>query len=130
MNLLVMCLIIWRWRTCLSQIMVMKSTEISKSSILKVIKTQSITACWVECQQTTGCETIGTNLEDERTIGVASDCYLFGSHKKTTDANEETPLKVTEISPFTVCYFEFVYSVIHIFGFPYLIFSDYYFVSF
>lgn len=130
MNLLVMFLTIWRWGMSLSQTMIMKPAEISTSKILRTIKAQTITACWVECQQTTECETIGTDPEDKKTNGFVSNCYLFGSRENKTDASDETPLKVTEISPFPVSYLEFVYSVIYTFCFLCLILPDYFFVLF
>ena len=104
MNLLVMCLTIWYWGTSLSQTMIMKPTEISEKKVLQTIKTHTITGCWIECQQTTGCETIGTDPDDKRTSGFVFDCYLFASREKKIDDNEETSLKVTEISPLTVSY--------------------------
>ena len=115
MNLLVLLLTIWRWRTSLSQMMIMKPVEISKSKILRTIKAQTITAC----------ETIGTDPEDKKTNGFVSDCYLFGSRENINDASGETPLKVTEISPFPVSYAEFVYSVVYRFCFLCLILTDY-----
>ena len=125
MNLLALLLTIWRWRTSLSQMMIMKPVEISKSKILRTIKAQAITACWVECQQTTECGTIGTDPEGKKTNGFVSDCYLFGSRENINDASGETPLKVTEISPFPVSYPEFVYSVVYRFCFLCLILTDY-----
>ena len=61
MNLLMIWLALWRWGTCLTQMMIMKPKEISKSKILRTIKTHTITACWLECQPTTGCKSIGTD---------------------------------------------------------------------
>ena len=73
MNLLMIWITIWRWRTSLTQMMIMKPTEISKSNIIRTIKTHAITACWLECQQTTGCESIGTDSDNEKMNGLVFD---------------------------------------------------------
>ena len=112
MNLLMIWITIWRWRTSLTQMMIMKPTEISKSNIIRTIKTHTITACWLECQQTTGCESIGTDPDNEKMNGLVFDCYLVASCKNKPASTKETSLKVTEITPLNVSFFEFVYSII------------------
>ena len=112
MNLLMIWLIIWRWETYLTQMMIMKPTEISKSKILRTIKTHTITACWLECKQTTGCESVGTDSDNEKKNDLVFDCYLFGSRESKRATSKETPLKVTETTPVNVSYFEFFYSII------------------
>ena len=105
MNSFIMWFIIWRLGTSFSQMMIMKPIEISKKYILRTIKIQTITACWVECQQTADCETIGTDSEDENKNGYVVDCYLFKNHENKSESTETIPLKATEICPFTVsCY--------------------------
>ena len=103
---------IWRWGTSLTQLMIMEPKEISKSNILRTIKIHTITACWLECRQTTGCESIGTDSDNEKMNGLVSDCYLFRSRESKYASSKETYLKVTEISPLNVSYFEFVSSII------------------
>ena len=112
MNLLMIWITIWRWRTSLTQMMIMKPTEISKSNIIRTIKTHTITACWLECQQTTGCESIGTDPDNEKMNGLVFDCYLVASCKNKPASTKETSLKVTNITPLNVRYFEFVCSII------------------
>ena len=97
MNSFVMWLIIWRLDTSFSEMMIMKPIEISKSNILRTIKIQTITACWVECQQTAGCETIGTDPEVK--------------NKHGSESTDKISLKATEICPFIVSCYEFVYSI-------------------
>lgn len=111
MNSFVMWLIIWRLGTSFSEMMIMKPIEISKSNILRTIKIQTITACWVECQQNAGCETIGTDPEVKNEHGYAVDCYLFKNRENESESTDKISLKVTEICQFTVSCYEFVYSI-------------------
>ena len=94
------------------QMMIMEPTEILKSKIIRTIKTHTITACWLECRKTTGCESIGTDSDNEKMNGLVVVCHLFGSREKIPASSKETSLKVTEITALNVSYFEFVYSVI------------------
>lgn len=66
MNFLMICLIIWHWGKSLSQIMIIKPTEVSKRNILRTIKAQTRPTCWIKCRQSNGCETIGTDPENEK----------------------------------------------------------------
>ena len=113
MNLLMIWFTIWPCGTSLTQMMIMNPTEIFKSNIIKTIKTHAITACWLECQQTSGCESFGPDSDNEKIndLALLIAAYLVAAKNKSESSNE-TPLKVTEISPFTVSYFEFVYSII------------------
>ena len=113
MNLLMIWFMIWRCGTSLTQMMIMNPTEIFKSNIIKTIKTHAITACWLECQQTSGCESFGPDSDNEKIndLALLIAAYLVAAKNKS-DSSNETPLKVTEISPFTVSYFEFVCSII------------------
>ena len=108
MNSFVMRFIIWRLGTSFSQMMIMKPIEISKSNILRTIKIQTITACWVECQQTTGCETIGTDSEEENKNGYVVDCFLFKNRENKSESIEKISLKATEVCTFTVSYYKCV----------------------
>ena len=112
MNLLMIYVTIWRWRTSLTQMMIVKPTKISNNNVLRTIKTHTITACWLECQQTTGCETIATDPDNEKIYDLAFECYILGSDENKPESSNETPLKATELIPFTVSYFELVYSII------------------
>ena len=112
MNLLMIWFMIWRCGTSLTQMMIMNPTEIFKSKIIRTIKTHTITACWLQCQQTPDCESFGTDPDNEKTSDLVLDCYILGSRENKLESSNETPLKVTEISPFTVSYFEFVCSII------------------
>ena len=112
MNLLVIWFVLWRLGTSFSQMMIMKTIEISKINILRTIEIQTITACWVECRQTAGCETIGTDPEYEKKNDYVVDCYLFKKSENKYESPEKISLKATEISQFTVSYYEFVYSII------------------
>ena len=111
MNLLMVWATIWCWGTSLTQMMIMKPTEISSRKVLRTIKTHTITACWSVCQQTIGCETIGTDSDNEKMNDFTLDCYIFGSGENKSESNEIL-LKVTEISPFSVSYFEIVCLII------------------
>ena len=113
MNSFVMWFIILCFGTSFSKIMIMKPIEISKSNILRTIKKQTITACWVECRQTAGCETTGTDSEEENENGYVVDCYLFKNRENRPESIENESVKATEICPFTVSYYEFVYSIIY-----------------
>ena len=112
MNLLMICFTIWCWGTSFTQMMIMKPTKISNRKVLMTIKTHTITACWLECQQTNGCETIGTDSDNEKISDLTFECYIFGSGENKPESSNEIPLKATEISPFTVSYFELNYSII------------------
>ena len=90
----------------LTQMMIMKPTGISNKKVLRTIKTHTITACWLECQQTTDCKTTGTDSDNEKINEHAYDCYIFGSGENKLESSNETPLKVTEIGPVTVSYFK------------------------
>ena len=113
MNLLMICVTIWRWGTSLTEMMIMKPTKISNTMVLRTIKTHTITACWLECQQTTGCKTIGTDSDNEKIDDLAFECYILGSGENKPESGNETPLKATVLSPFKVSYFELVYSIIY-----------------
>ena len=104
MNMLMILFTIWRWRTSLSQVMIMKPTKTSKSKILRNIRTHTITACWLECQLTSGCVAIGTDSDNEKINNLVFDCYIFNSLENKQISNQ-TPLNVIEISLFTVSYF-------------------------
>ena len=112
MNLLMIWFMIWPCGTSLTQMMIMNPTEIFKSKIIRTIKTHTITACWLQCQQTPDCESFGTDPDNEKTSDLVLDCYILGSRENKLESSNETPLKVTEISPFTVSCFEFVCSII------------------
>ena len=112
MNLLMIWITIWHWGTSLTQMMIMEPTEILKSKIIRTIKTHTITACWLECRKTTGCESIVTDSDNEKMNGLAVVCHLFGSRENIPASSKETSLKVTEITALNVSYFEFVYSII------------------
>ena len=109
MNLLMIWFTIWRCGTSLTQMMIMNPTEIFKSKIIRTIKTHIITACSLECQQTSGCESFGTDSDNEKINDLVLDCYILGSRENELEGSIESPLKVTEISLFTVSYFKFVY---------------------
>ena len=106
MNLLVIYVMIWRWETSLTQMMIVKPTKISNSKVLRTIKTHTITACWLECQQTTGCETIATDPDNEKMNDLVFECYILGSDENKPESSNESPLKRTELKSFTVSYFE------------------------
>ena len=74
MNFLMICLIIWHWGKSLSQIMIIKPTEVSKRNILRTIKAQARPTCWIKCRQSNGCETIGTDPENEKIKNVLLLC--------------------------------------------------------
>ena len=112
MNLLMIWFTIWRWGTSLTQMMIMNPTEISKSTIIRTIKTHTITACWIECQQTSDCESIGTDSDNKKINDPVFDCYILGSRESKPESFNETLIRVTEISPFTVSCFKFDYSII------------------
>lgn len=105
MSLLMILFTIWRWGTSLSQVMIMKPTKTSKSKILRNIKTHTIKACWLECQQTSGCVAIGTDSDNEKINDLVFDCYILNSLENKPQSSNETPLSVIEISLFTVSYF-------------------------
>ena len=105
MNLLMILFTIWRWGTSLSQVMIMKPTKTSKSKILRNIKTHTITACWLECQQTSNCVAIGADSDKEKINDLVFDCYILNSLENKPQSSNETPLSVIEISLFTVSYF-------------------------
>ena len=91
------------------------------------IKTHTITACWLECQQTNGCDTVGTDSDNEKINDLTFECYIFGSGESKPESSNETPLKATEISPFTVSYFELNYSIIcSCFFSLFLVFSEFF----
>lgn len=113
MNLLMICVTIWRWGTSLTEMIIMKPTKISNTMVLRTIKTHTITACWLECKQTTGCKTIGTDSDNEKIDDLAFECYILGSGENKPKSSNETPLKATVLSPFKVSYFELVYSIIY-----------------
>ena len=103
---------IWRYGTSLMQMMIIKPIETSKSKILRTTKTHTITACWLECQKTSGCESIGTDSENDKMNDPVFNCHLFGKRGNRPESSKETSLNVTEISPFPVSYFKFVYSIV------------------
>ena len=111
MNLLMICFTIWRWGTSLTEMMTVKPANISNSTVLRTIKTHTMTACWLECQKTTGCETIGTDSDNEKINDLAFDCYILGSGENKREFSNETPLKDTELNKFSVIYIELVYSI-------------------
>ena len=82
MNLLMIWFTIWSCGTSLTQMMIMNPTEIFKSNIIKTIKTHAITACWLECQQTSGCESFGPDSDNEKINDLAFDCCILGSREK------------------------------------------------
>ena len=102
MNFLMIWVTIWHWGTSLMQMMIMKPTETSNSKVLRTIKTHTITSCWLACQQTTGCGTIATDSDSEKMNDLTFDCYILGSGENKPKNSKETPLKVTDISPFNV----------------------------
>ena len=112
MNLLMIWITIGPWGTSLMQMMIMEPTEISRSNIIRAIKTHTITACRLECRQATGCESIGTESDNEKINGLVFDCFLFGSRENKPASSKDRSLKVTEISPLNVSCFEFIYSII------------------
>ena len=112
MKLLVVCFTLWQSSISFTQIMMMEPSEILKSKILMTIKTRTITECWVECQKITSCKTIGTNCEKKSETGAIYNCHLLGNYEEKPKYNEETFFKFTEIRPFPVSYFEFLYPVI------------------
>ena len=126
MNLLMICVTIWRWGTCLTEMMTVKPTKISNSTVLRTIKAHTMTACWLECQQTTGCETIGTDSDNEKINDLGFDCYILGSSEKKLESSNKNPLKDTELNKFSVSYFELVYSIICSCFFLYLVLSGFF----
>ena len=112
MNLLMICVTIWRWGTSLTEMMTVKPTNISSNTVLRTIKTHTMTACWLECQQTTGCETIGTDSDNEKISDLPFDCYILGKGENKSEFSNETPLKDTELNKISVSYIELVYSII------------------
>ena len=105
MNLLMILFTIWRWGTSFTQLLIMTPTETSRSKILRTIKTRTITACWLECQQTSYCVAIGTGSDKKKVNDLVFDCYILGSHKNKPWSSNETPINIIEISLFTVSYF-------------------------
>ena len=112
MNLLMICVTIWRWGTSLTEMMTVKPTNISSNTVLRTIKTHTMTACWLECQQTTDCETIGTDFDNAKINDLPFDCYILGKGENKSEFSNETSLKDTELNKISVSYIELVYSVI------------------
>ena len=86
--------------------MVMKPIEISNSKVLRILKTHTITECWLECQKTVGCETIGTGSGNEKINGCGYDCYILGVGENKVESSSETSSQVNQTSLVTVSYFE------------------------
>ena len=105
MNLLMILFTIWRWGTSFTQLLIMTPTQTSRSKILRTIKSRTITACWLECQQTSYCVAIGTGSDKKKVNDLVFDCYILGSRKNKPESSNETGINIVEISLFTVSYF-------------------------
>ena len=105
MNLLMILFTIWRWGTSFTQLLIMTPTETSRSKVLRTIKTRTMTACWLECQQTSYCVAIGTGPDKKKVNDLVFDSYILGSRKTKPWSSNETPINIIEISLFTVSYF-------------------------
>ena len=103
MDVLILWFMLWHWKISLTKIHIMEPSEISKGKILKTIQTPTITECWVICQKTNGCETVGTIAEEHsKQVGFFT-CYLLGIIKNNPVMNEDKEiLKITELRPFPV----------------------------
>ena len=126
MNLLMICVTIWRCGASLTEMMTVRPTKISNSTVLRTIKTHTMTACWLECQQTTDCETIGTDSDNEKINDLGFNCYILGSGEKNPESSNKNPLKDTELNEFSVSYFELVYSIICICFFSFLVLPEFF----
>ena len=94
---------LWHWKISLAKIHIMEPLEISKGKILKTIKTPTITGCWIICQKTTGCETIGTIAEENSEKVGFFTCYLLGIMEDKPMINEDKEiLKMMKRCPFPV----------------------------
>ena len=103
MKVLVLFSMMWHWKISLTKILVIEPSEISKEKILMTIATPTITGCWVECQQITGCETIGSLTEDNSEKVGFFTCYLLGIITKESKKNQVKDfIKITELRLFPV----------------------------
>ena len=81
----------------------MEPSQISKGKIMKAIKTPTITGCWVICQKTTECGTVGIIAEENGEQAGFFTCCLLGIIEDKPMINEDKEiLKVTELRPFPV----------------------------
>ena len=103
MNVLIAWFMMSHWKITSTKIFIMEPSEISKENILRTIETPTITGCWVECQQTTGCETVGS-IEESKSEKVGFFfCNLFGIITNGSKRNEDNDfIKVTTLRHFPV----------------------------
>ena len=105
MKVLMMCFIALHWEVSLNEILIMEHSKISKEKILMTIKTPTRTGCWIKCQATKDCETIGIKTEEEHENGFFI-CYLLRNDGSKPEMNMNgAVLNVTEIRPFPVSAF-------------------------
>ena len=101
--------IFWCWeiRTSYMQILITESSKISTREILIKFKTHTITECWIKCRQKAGCETIGTNRDNNTDQENFYYCYLLGGKVTKPDDGQEI-LDVNEKSTLPVSFSRFI----------------------
>ena len=109
MNTLMIGFIFWCWeiRTSYMQILITESSKISTREILIKFKTHTITECWIKCRQKAGCETIGTNRDNNTDKENFYYCYLLGGKVTKPDDGQEI-LDVNEKSTLPVSFSRFI----------------------
>ena len=91
------------------QILITESSKISTREILIKFKTHTITECWIKCCQKAGCETIGTNRDNNTDKENFYYCYLLGGKvikqddgQEILDVNEKSTLSVSLVYQLSV----------------------------
>ena len=103
MDVLILWFMLWHWKICFAKFHIMEPSEISKGKIMKAIKTPTITGCWVICQKTTECGTVGIIAEENgEQVGFFTCCLLGIIEDKPMINEDKEILKVMELRPFPV----------------------------
>lgn len=103
MNALIVLFMMSHWKITFTKVFIMEPSEISKENILRTIKIPTITGCWVECQQITGCATIGSIEETKSEKFGFFFCHLLGIVTNDSKMNEDKDfIKVTTLRHFPV----------------------------